>query len=124
MQRRKAREEALKLLFQREFSGEIEELELIRDSYLLDVLKGIERHQPELDQIIKERAEGWALERLHSVDRNLLRLSIYELLYRADIPPQVVINEAVELAKKYGSEKSPAFVNGVLDRVLKERVHT
>jgi N utilization substance protein B len=124
MHRRRAREEALKMLFQRDFSGQIDELELITDEYVLDVLRGIEAHQAEIDPIIQERAEGWHISRLHSVDRNLLRLAIYELYYRKDIPPEVVINEAVELAKRYGTEKSPAFVNAILDRVRKDKVST
>ena len=122
MHRRRAREEALKLLFQRDFSGRVDEQELITDLYVLDVLNGLEVHQVEIDKIITERAEGWPISRLHAVDRNLLRLSIYELFYRKDIPPEVVINEAVELAKRYGTEKSPSFVNAILDRVLKEHV--
>jgi N utilization substance protein B len=85
------------------------------------VLEGIEAHQEEIDHLVEERAEGWRLERLYSVDRNILRLAIYELLYREDVPPEVVIDEAVELAKKYGTERSPAFINGILDRVLKEK---
>jgi N utilization substance protein B len=86
-----------------------------------EVIGGLEEKLPEIDRIIAQRAEGWRLERLHSVDRNILRLAVYELCYREDIPPQVAINEAVELAKKYGGEHSPAFINGILDRIWKER---
>jgi len=121
MRRRRARELILRALFQRDFVGEEGELERPTDPYVSEVLEGIEAHRPKIDRLIEERAEGWPLERLHSVDRNILRLAIYELLYREDIPPEVAINEAVELAKKYGTERSPAFINGILDRILKEK---
>lgn len=121
MRRRRARELVLRALFQKDFVGESAELELPADPYAREVLEGIEAHQEEIDHLVEERAEGWRLERLYSVDRNILRLAIYELLYREDVPPEVVIDEAVELAKKYGTERSPAFINGILDRVLKEK---
>lgn len=110
----------LRILFQKDFLTSIEGFDSVRDLYAREVLVGIETHQGEIDRRIEERAQGWRLERLHSVDRNVLRLAIYELLYREDVPPEVVIDEAVELAKKYGTEKSPAFINGILDRILKE----
>ena len=122
MKRRQAREQVLRALFQRDFLGEIEPEEQPQDAYAREVLQGIEAHQPEIDQLIRERAEGWRLERLHSVDRNILRLAIYELLYREDVPPEVAIDEAIELAKKYGTERSPAFINGILDRIYKEKL--
>lgn len=121
MRRRRARELILRILFQKDFVDHTEGLESVSDLYALEVLRGIEAHQSEIDHIIEERAQGWRLERLHSVDRNLLRLAIYELLHGEGVPAEVVIDEAVELAKKYGTEKSPAFINGILDRVLKER---
>lgn len=121
MRRRQARERILKALFRQDFLGEGDPEEPSREDYVREVLEGIRAHRPEIDRLIEERAEGWRLERLHSVDRNVLRLAIYELLYREDVPPEVVINEAVELAKRYGTEKSPAFVNGILDRIYKER---
>lgn len=121
MKRRRAREFIVKVLFQKDFVNHVEESQRVQDPYVLEVLRGIEAHQEEIDRRIEERLQGWRLQRLHSVDRNVLRLAIYELLYRDDVPPEVVIDEAVELAKKYGTEKSSAFVNGVLDRILKER---
>ena len=122
MKRRQAREQVLRALFQRDFLGEIEPEEQPQDAYAREVLQGIEAHQPEIDQLIRKRAEGWRLERLHSVDRNILRLAIYELLYREDVPPEVAIDEAIELAKKYGTGRSPAFINGILDRIYKEKL--
>jgi len=120
MKRRQAREVILQLLYQKDFMGTIEDSDLQRDEYVDELFSGIESHQQEIDNLISERSEGWKLERLYSVDRNILRMAIYELLYRKDVPAEVVINEAVELAKAFGTEKSPAFVNGVLDKILKE----
>lgn len=125
MRRRKAREVLLQLLFQREFRPvSLEEL-LAEDSlgdqedYVRRSLQGIIEHQEEIDRIIAEKAVGWRLERLVSVDRNILRLGIYELLY-SEIPGEIAINEAVELSKKYSTEHSHIFINGILDRVWKE----
>jgi N utilization substance protein B len=125
MRRRKAREILLQLLFQRDFRPiSLEEL-LATDSlgdqedFIRRTLQGIIEHQEEIDRIIAEKAVGWKLERLVSVDRNILRLGIYELLY-TDLPGEVVINEAVELSKKYSTEHSHIFINGILDRVFKE----
>jgi N utilization substance protein B len=125
LSRRAARERILKLLFQRDFRS-ISWEELLAehptdDPYVLEILQGLESKRPEIDRLIAEKAEGWRLERLHSVDRNILRLAVYELCYREDVPPEVVIDEAVELAKKYSGEHSPAFINGILDRIWKER---
>lgn len=126
LSRRAARERILKLLFQKDFRGESLEKLLAEqptdDPYVRSCIQGLEEKLPEIDRIIAERAEGWRLERLHSVDRNILRLAVYELCYREDVPPQVVIDEAVELAKRYGGEHSPVFINGILDRIWKERV--
>lgn len=122
LSRRVARERILKLLFQRDFRSVIPE-ELCpaeHDHYVRELIAGITAQQAEIDRLIASKAEGWRLERLYSVDRNILRLAIYELLYRKDVPPEAVINEAIELAKKYSGEHSPIFINGILDRILKE----
>lgn len=123
MTRRKARRIILETLFQLDFREACLE-ELLpngarEDSYLIETLKGIEKHRAEIDQLISQYAQGWRLERIFSVDRNILRLAIYELLY-SKLPGEVVINEAVELAKKYGTEHSHIFINGILDRIWKE----
>jgi N utilization substance protein B len=73
-----------------------------------------------IDELLGEHAEGWAVERMPPVDRAVLRLALYELLWRPDVPPAVAIDEAVELAKSLSTEESPRFVNGVLARVLRE----
>lgn len=125
LSRRAARERILKLLFQKDFRS-ISWSELLTeqptdDHYVREVIQGLESKCSEIDKLIAEKAEGWRLERLHSVDRNILRLAIYELCYREDVPPQAIIDEAVELAKKYSGEHSPVFINGILDRIWKER---
>ena len=75
----------------------------------------------ELDALIREAATNWELERMAAVDRNALRIGCYELLHDDDIPMKVAINEAIELAKRYSTEASGAFVNGILDRIRKEQ---
>jgi N utilization substance protein B len=126
--RSRCREWALQVLYQAEFAGQPREEEVARfwqhfqkrenvPAYLQELVLGVAAHLEELDSLIVRYSEHWRLERMAAVDRNLLRLAIYELLYRPDIPAKVVINEAVELAKKYGTEASGAFVNGLLDRI-------
>ena len=83
------------------------------------LLSGVRRNRPELDQMLEERADHWSLDRMAATDRNVLRLGAYEILY-ADTPGRVAINEAVELAKRFGTQQSAQFVNGVLDRLLHE----
>jgi len=84
-----------------------------------EMLAGCSDRREELDEKIRAQAEHWRLERMPAVDRNILRLAVWELLYAADVPPLVVVDEAVELAKRFGSEQSGRFVNGLLDGVLK-----
>ena len=86
-------------------------------AYLNDMAEGVTSHLEELDVFIVRYSEHWRLERMTIVDRNLLRLASYELLYQPNIPVKVVINEAVEMAKRYGSEASGGFINGILDQV-------
>jgi N utilization substance protein B len=81
------------------------------------LIHGVLEHRPGLDEKIKEYAETWDLNRMAVVDRNILRLAIYEMLYRDDIPPIVSINEAVDVAKKYSTQDSGKFVNGILDKI-------
>ena len=85
--------------------------------YAGQLVEGVMTRRHELDLLIKSKAQHWALSRMARVDLNLIRLAVYELLYRNDVPKKVIINEAIEIAKKYGSEDSPAFVNGVLDEI-------
>lgn len=81
------------------------------------IVNGVCQYRKEIDLIIEHYSEHWRLKRMTVVDRNILRLSIYELLYSDDTPPKVILNEAVELGKKFGSEKSFSFVNGILDKI-------
>lgn len=87
--------------------------------YATRLVEGAEQHRPEIDERIRAQAENWRLERMPSVDRNILRLAIYEMWYQNDVPKLVVVDEAVELAKRFGSEQSGRFVNGVLDGLMK-----
>ncbi|MHB9074739.1 MAG: transcription antitermination factor NusB [Desulfobaccales bacterium] len=126
--RSRCREWALQFLYQGEFSEPLQLAALEQfwshfqdegapPAYLEELVAGVGAHVEELDALIVRYSEHWRLERMTIVDRNLLRLAIYELLYQPGIPPKVVINEAVEMAKRYGSEASGAFVNGILDQV-------
>ena len=74
-------------------------------------------HQPEIDVLIEEHSHNWRLERMQRIDRNVLRIGVFELKYATDIPRKVTINEAVELAKNFGNEASSAFINGLLDKI-------
>ncbi len=125
------REYALQFLYQADFVGRRSREDLERfwghfhpagpgvPTYLKELVDGVAAHREELDALIARYSEHWRLERMTMVDRNLLRLAVFELLYQPKIPPKVVINEAIELAKRYGSEESGAFVNGILDQIQK-----
>lgn len=84
------------------------------------LIRGCIQHRDEIDEIIKKHSKNWGLHRMAAVDRNILRLAIYEMLHREDIPPVVSINEAVDVAKKFSTEDSGKFVNGILDKVKAE----
>jgi N utilization substance protein B len=91
------------------------------NDYTVELIEGIGANRPRIDEILAGYSEGWTIERMPGVDRAVLRLGIYELLWRPDIPAAVAIDEAVELAKMLSTDDSPKFVNGVLSRVLRER---
>jgi len=82
-----------------------------------ELVDGVRAHQAEIDELIEKHSHNWRLDRMSRIDRNVLRLGVFELKYRPDIPKKVSINEAVELGKNFGTEESSAFVNGLLDRV-------
>lgn len=88
--------------------------------FAMSLISGVRRNRPELDTMLSARAENWSLARMAATDRNVLRLGAYELLY-TETPAPVVINEALELAKRFGAKQSAQFVNGILDRVLQEK---
>ena len=87
--------------------------------YGKSLVRGTLEHREEIDRLIREQAEHWRLERMPVVDRNILRLAVYEFLYETEVPKLVVLDEAIELAKRFGSEQSSRFVNGLLDGLLK-----
>ncbi|GAB6931888.1 transcription antitermination factor NusB [Calditerricola satsumensis] len=90
-------------------------------SFMEQLVRGTLAHREAIDTIIRGHLRGWTLERLAAVDRAILRMALYELLFHEDVPPKVTIDEAVELAKTFGDEASPKFVNGVLSTVAREQ---
>ena len=133
--RSRAREVALQLLFQRDLNKRIDRAALerfvrdrLRDETLmpfcLGLYDGVITHQADIDRRLSEAAENWRLVRMAAVDRNVLRLGAYELLFAPDMPAGVAIDEAIELARRYGSKDSPGFVNGVLDRLRQTKEDT
>lgn len=133
--RTKARELALQILYQADVTNvdvadlisgffgmeaNMNEEPVVRD-FAVDLARSVSEKLSFLDERISKFATNWQLDRMATVDRNILRLAAFELLFREDIPPKVAINEAVELAKKYGDVESGKFVNGVLDKINKTR---
>lgn len=143
--RRKAREMAVQMLYQHDLGGSrleeilaeyrpsegaaesgepesgvpADELPAVLD-HATRLVRGTVEHLEEIDGLIGAQADNWRLERMPAVDRNILRLGVYEFLYELDVPKLVVIDEAIELAKRYGSENSSSFVNGLLDGLVKQ----
>ena len=129
MNRRKAREQAFVLIFERSINRDTtreivdaaEESEEIRiEEFAEKTASGAEENEEKLDGIIQKYIRGWTMSRLSKVSLSLLRLALYEMLFEPDIPVSVSINEAVSLAKKYGSAEDAPFVNGVLGSAAKE----
>jgi len=127
--RTKARECALQALYQLDLSGgapadvlaglwtHFEPVDEDTKAFAEALVRGAQREQEAIDRLIQRTSTNWKLERMARVDRNILRIAVYEILKRADVPVKVTLNEAIELSKKYGSEDSSAFVNGILDRI-------
>ena len=131
--RSKARKRALDVLFeaeQRDVDVRSVFLRVATDAtsplnpYTEELVNGVTAHRDRIDELIATYAEGWSLDRMPAVDRNLLRIAVYELLYESDVPSQVAIDEAVTLAKDLSTDDSPSFINGVLGRIesLRERL--
>ena len=129
--RRSSRELALKFLYQAELNrGNIDEqmkLFLERNSsqdeveaFMKKLVRSIFKQIKEIDEIIQKFSDNWVLDRMTVIDRNILRMGTCELLFNFSTPPKVAINEAVDIAKKYGNEDSPEFINGILDKIYKE----
>jgi N utilization substance protein B len=128
--RSKARKRAVDVLYESDVRG-VDTLSTLHDrvelgdppvnEYTVSLIEGAQEHRARIDEILAAYAEGWTIERMPGVDRAVLRLGVYELLWREDVPDAVVIDEAVELAKSLSTDESPRFVNGVLARVLRDR---
>ena len=128
--RSKARKRAVDLLYESDLRGTdplatLSERVELRDppvnEYSIDLVEGVVAHRARIDEILADYAEGWTVERMPGVDRAVLRIGVFELLWRDDVPDPVVIDEAVELAKTLSTDESPRFVNGVLARVLRDQ---
>jgi N utilization substance protein B len=139
LERRRARHQALHILYQREITGMLVTEILAGDSwdvrpvdaedlseglemgapsqFARELLEGVEGHQDEIDAMIEQLSQHWTLSRMPLVDRNILRVAVFELMYEDSIPASVTINEAVEMAKVYGGEDSSKFVNGILGKL-------
>jgi N utilization substance protein B len=126
--RTRAREIALQVLYQWEQNPGLGQDEVerfidrrLREGKLRDfaheLIAGVRKHQPRIDALISEVAENWRLDRMAAIDRNILRIGAFEMLYSSDVPRKVAINEALELAKRYSTAQSSRFVNGILDRL-------
>ena len=131
--RTKARKRAVDVLYAADLRG-ADPLEMLRErvahanppvpDHAIRLVEGVAAHAPRIDGLIEQHARGWSLERLPDVDRAILRMAVYELLWADDVPDAVVIDEAVELARTLSTDESPAYVNGVLGAILDTEVPT
>ena len=124
MRRRDQRRAAVVALYQRDVTSRpLDELiDPDATSFTRELIEGTEAERPELDELIERHARGWTLDRIAPLERNILRVAIYELLHRGDVPAEVAIDEAVEAAKELCGAEAPGFVNGILGTVHDERV--
>jgi N utilization substance protein B len=131
--RRRSREFALQVLYQLDITKQdaVKTLSQFRnhfsqreksDGFEERIVLGVLEHGQEIDRLIGRYSENWRLDRMSMIDRNILRMAIFELIYCEDIPPKVTLNEAIELGKRYGSEDSGSFINGILDRIQNEAI--
>ncbi len=129
--RRKSREATLQILYQLDLSqGDAKELctaywqqhelEPEAKEFAEHLVNGVLRNLKEIDHLIESHSTHWKISRMSCVDRNILRIAVFELLYQSDIPASVSLNEAIEIGKKFGTEDSGAFINGILDHIAKE----
>ena len=129
--RRKARELALQMLYQHDVSGNLpdaiistfEDLQKSKPNtreFATRVFMGTVANIAKIDDMIQAQADNWRLSRMAVVDRNIIRMSVYEFLHEDDTPKLVIIDEAIEIAKKFGTQKSSQFINGILDGILKK----
>ena len=127
--RTKARQYALQILYQIDMTGDPADAVLERfwqdtkhstdiRGFATKLVKGASENLADIDALISQRSENWQIYRMPAIDRSILRLGVYELLYRDDIPPKVAINEALELANKFSTPDSGKFINGILDKLI------
>jgi N utilization substance protein B len=131
--RSKARKRAVDVLYEADLRRR-DPLEVLRDriadgnppvaDHAVRLVEGVAEHAARIDALIEEHTSGWSLDRLPDVDRAILRMAVYELLWVEDVPDAVVIDEAVELAKALSTDESPAYINGVLGGILRAEIPT
>jgi len=131
--RRESRELALQALYQSEITKE-DTVHILprlveafspdegKDEFAERIVEGVQEHSRQIDRLIEQYSENWRLDRMPIIDRSILRMAIYELLYCEDIPPKVTLNEAIDLGKRFGAEDSGSFINGILDRIQHEAI--
>jgi len=128
--RTKARKRALDLLFASEARGiaagelldqQLAEGEVPNNPYTVTLVRGVERERTRIDELLAKYAQGWTLERMPAVDRNVLRLGVWEILYAPDVPDEVAVSEALALVRELSTDESPTFVNGVLGAIQRDR---
>jgi N utilization substance protein B len=129
--RTKAREVALQALYQQDtagdsgfevLSGHFDPLDVETRKFAEELVRGVVNERENIDGIIEKTSTNWKIERMARVDRNILRLAVFELMRLADVPVRVTLNEAIELGKKFGSEESSSFVNGILDKIAHAKI--
>jgi len=130
--RTRARELALQFLYQVDLRGRdllpeakdffrLEEEDRTAREFAAQLVEGVSAHAEAIDAVIKDVAENWEIARMAVIDRNVLRMATYELLHCPDIPPKVAINEAIELGKRFSTQNSGKFINGILDKIKERR---
>ena len=135
--RRAGRELALKVLYQTEFQSfpkdkelkpllegffEKEDYSQKHKDFCFEILEGLRSHREAIDQTIEAHSKNWNIKRMSLVDLNIMRIAVFEMLYEKDVPERAILNEALELAKTFSGGKSPAFINGILDQILKDKI--
>ena len=128
--RTKARKRALDILYAAELRGEAADVALDRaiaagagptNDYTSELVRGVVEHRPRIDELLAEFSEGWTLDRMPAVDRNVLRLGVFELMWADDVPDAVAVTEAIGLVRDLSTDESPGFVNGVLGNILRSK---
>ena len=126
--RRRARELAMQVLFQMDINGDdsMAAVELFckhfevpkkAKPFFLELVAGVRARLDKIDRLIEQSSDNWKISRMSGMDRNIMRVAVFELLYCSEIPAKVSINEAIDIGKKFGTEQSPAFINGILDNI-------